>query len=59
MIELKRRRFNDVTMIQTELQAARAKFQTVDFRKCFEHCYDDWAYCIKFLGDYFEGDNIY
>jgi hypothetical protein len=57
-IELKGRRFNDVAMFQTELRDALAKFQTVDFRKCFEQWCDHWAACIMFLGDYFEGDSI-
>jgi hypothetical protein len=41
-IVLKRRRFNDVTLIQAKSWDILANFQTIDFRKCFKQWHDYW-----------------
>ena len=46
-------RFNDITMIQAELQDALAEIQTVYIIKCFEWWCENWA-----QGDYFEGNRM-
>jgi hypothetical protein len=55
---LKGRRFIDIAMIQAKLQEALSDFQTVCFTESFKGWHNQWARCMSFHGDYFEGDNI-
>ena len=54
---LKKRKFNDITMIQAKLQYALADFQTVHFMKCFKQWHSCWANCLHSQEDFFEGNN--
>jgi hypothetical protein len=55
-IKLKGRRFDTVEEIQTESQKVLKTLTQKDFQDSFRSWQKRWDRCVRFQGDYFEGD---